>query len=117
PAAAAKLGQPLVIENVPSAGGVVAMGMLAGAAPDGYMVMHTSNAFVTVTPQLMKVSYDPMKDIEPVAYLGGSVNVLCVHPSLPVKTFPELVAYGKANPGKLFYGSSGTATGNHITCE
>lgn len=117
PAAAAKLGQPLVIENIPSAGGVVAMGMLAGATPDGYVVMHTSNAFVTVTPQLIKVNYDPLKDIEPVAYLGSSVNVLAVNPTVPVKTFPELVAWAKANPGKVFYGSSGAATGNHITCE
>jgi tripartite-type tricarboxylate transporter receptor subunit TctC len=117
PAAAAKLGQPLVIENLPSAGGVIAMGMLANSAPDGYTVMHTSNAFITVTPQLMKVPYDPMKDVEPVAYLGSSINVLCVNPSLPVKTVPEFIAYAKANPGKLFYGSSGTATGNHITCE
>jgi len=113
----AQLGQPVVIENYPSAGGVVATSMVARAAPDGYVIEHTSNAFLTVTPHLIKVPYDPMRDLEPVSYLGSSVQILCVHPSLPAKTVTEFVAYAKDNPGKLNYGSSGTATGNHITCE
>jgi tripartite-type tricarboxylate transporter receptor subunit TctC len=117
PIVSAKLGQPVVVENYPGAGGVVAMGMLANAAPDGYLVLHTSNGFVTVTPQLMKVPFDAQKDVEPIAYIGSTVDLLCVHPSVPATTIPEFIAYAKANPGKLFYGSSGTATGNHITCE
>jgi tripartite-type tricarboxylate transporter receptor subunit TctC len=117
PLLAARLGQPVVIENIPSAGGVVATGALAKAAPDGYTVMHTSNAFLTVTPHLIKVPYDPLQDLEPIAFLGSSVQILCVHPALPVKNVAEFIAYAKANPGKLNYGSSGTATGNHITCE
>jgi tripartite-type tricarboxylate transporter receptor subunit TctC len=117
PHLAAQLGQPVIIENFPSAGGVIATTMVAKAAPDGYMVEHTSNAFLTVTPHLIKVPYDPMQDLEPVAYLGSSVQILCVHPSLPAKTVTEFVSYAKANPGQLNYGSSGTATGNHITCE
>jgi len=112
-----RLGQPVVIENVPSAGGISATELVTKAGPDGYLVGHTSNSFVTVTPQLIKVPYDPMRELEPIAYLGGSVNVLVVHPDLPVKSMAEFIAYAKANPGKLNYGSSGTATGNHITCE
>lgn len=117
PGLAANLGRPLIIENVPSAGGVVATSTVAKAAPDGYTLEHTSNAFLTVTPHLINVPYDPLRDLEPVAYLGSSVQILCVHPSLPVNSVAEFVAYAKANPGKLYYGSSGTATGNHITCE
>lgn len=117
PTLASNLGQPVVIENIPSAGGVVATGTVAKAAADGYTVLHTSNAFLTVMPHLIKVPYDPLRDLEPVAYLGSSVQVLAVHPSLPVHSVSEFIAYAKANPGKLNYGSSGTATGNHITCE
>lgn len=117
PMLASSLGQPVVIENIPSAGGVIATSTVAKAAPDGYTVEHTSNAFLTVTPHLIKVPYDPLRDLEPVAYLGSSVQVLCVHPSLPVQSVAEFVAYAKAHPGTLNYGSSGTATGNHITCE
>jgi tripartite-type tricarboxylate transporter receptor subunit TctC len=117
PLLAAKLGQPVVIENMPSAGGVLATGTVAKAAADGYTVMHTSNSFLTVTPHLISVPFDPMVDLEPAAYLGSSVQILCVSPTLPVNTVAEFIAYAKANPGKLNYGSSGTATGNHITCE
>lgn len=117
PMLAASLGQPVVIENIPSAGGVVATGTVAKAPADGYTVEHTSNAFLTVTPHLIQVPYDPLRDLEPVAYLGSSVQILCVHPSLPVESVKAFIDYAKAHPGELNYGSSGTATGNHITCE
>ena len=117
PLVSTRLGQTVVVENVPSAGGVVATGNLAKAAPDGYTLLHTSNAFLTVTPHLIRVPYDPLRDVDPVAYLGSSVQLLCVHPSLPVRSVAEFVAYAKQHPGDLNYGSSGTATGNHITCE
>lgn len=117
PGLAEVLGQSVVVENLPGAGGVVAMERLANAEPDGYTVAHTSSSFLTVTPQLMDVPYDPLVDIEPVAQMGASVQILGVNPDLPVETFEELLAYGKDNPGKLTYGSSGVATGNHITIE
>ena len=117
PMLAERLGEPVVVENLPSAGGVIATALVAKSAPDGYIVEHTSNAFLTVTPHLIKVPYDLLADIEPVSYLGSSVQILCVNPALPVKTVAEFIAYAKDNPGKLNYGSSGTATGNHITCE
>lgn len=112
-----RLGQSLVIENLPGAGGVVGTSAVAKAPADGHVVGYTSNAFVTVTPHLMKVPYDPFVDIEPVALIGGSVNVLAVHPSLPVHSVAEFIDYARARPGELFYGSSGNATGNHISVE
>jgi tripartite-type tricarboxylate transporter receptor subunit TctC len=111
------LGQSVVIENRPGAGGVVAMTQIAKAAPDGYTIGYVSNAFFTVTPALTSVPFEPMKDLEPVAFIGTNVNVLAVHPDIPVSTIPEFIAYAKANPGKLNYGSSGSATGNHISTE
>ena len=111
------LGQSVVIENRPGAGGVVAMTQIAKAQPDGYTIGYVSNAFFTVTPALTPVPFDPLKDLEPVAFIGTNVNVLAVHPDVPVKTIPEFIAYAKANPGKLNYGSSGSATGNHISTE
>ena len=114
--AAKSLGQSVVVENRPGAGGVVAMSHVAKAAPDGYTIGYVSNAFFTVTPALTAVPFDPMKDLEAVAFVGTNVNVLAVHPDVPVKTIPEFLAYLKANPG-LNYGSSGSATGSHISTE
>jgi tripartite-type tricarboxylate transporter receptor subunit TctC len=113
---AKSLGQPVVIENRPGAGGVVAMTQIAKSAPDGYTIGYVSNAFFTVTPALTPLPFDPMKQLEPVAFVGTNVNVLAVHPDLPIRTIPEFIAYAKANPG-MNYGSSGSATGNHISTE
>lgn len=117
PLLAELLGQAVVVENLPGAGGVIAMEKLVGASADGYTLAHTSNSFLTVTPHLMQIPYDPLKDIEPVAQIGGSVQVLGVNPKLPVKTLDEFLKYAKANSGKMTYASSGVATGNHITIE
>lgn len=117
PAMAAALGQPVIIEYYPGAGGVIAAQRAVRAIPDGYTILHLSSDFATVTPHLVKIDYDPVTDLEPVAYYGSAVQVLAVKPSLPVNTFAQFVDYARANPGKLSYGSSGTATGNHITTE
>jgi tripartite-type tricarboxylate transporter receptor subunit TctC len=111
------LGQPFVIENRPGGGGVIATELVAKSPPDGYALLHTSVSFFTVTPQLMKVPYDPFKDFDPVAFIGTNVNVLVVNPAVPANTFAEFVAYAKANAGKLYYGSSGSGTGAHILME
>ena len=110
------LGQPVVIENRPGAGGVVAMTQIAKSAPDGYTIGYVSNAFFTVTPALTPLPFDPMQQLEPVAFVGTNVNVLAVHPDLPIRTIPEFIAYAKAHPD-MNYGSSGAATGNHISTE
>ncbi|HZQ60465.1 MAG TPA: tripartite tricarboxylate transporter substrate binding protein [Casimicrobiaceae bacterium] len=117
PGLSTELGQPFVVDNRPGGNGVVATELVQKSPPDGYTLLHTSVSFFTVTPQLLKVTYDPFKDFDPVGMIGTNVNVLVVNPSLPVKTFPEFVAYAKANPGKLFYGTSGSGTGAHILIE
>lgn len=111
------LGQSVVVENRPGAGGIVAMTQVAKAAPDGYTIGYVSNAFFTVTPVLTPVSFHPLKDLEPVAFCGTNINVLAVHPDIPVRTIPEFITWLKANSGSVNYGSSGAATGNHISTE
>lgn len=111
------LGQPLVVDNRPGGGGVIGTQAVLRAAPDGYTLLHCSVSFLTVTPQLVAAPFDPLADVDPLAMVGSSVQVLAVHPSLPVHSVEELVAYARENPGTLNYGSSGVGTGNHITTE
>ena len=117
PGLGAALGQPFVVENRPGGGGVIGTDYVAKAAPDGYTLLHTSIAFFTVTPQLTKVSYDPFKDFDPVAFVGTNVGVLAIHPDVPASNLTEFIAYAKANPGKLNYASSGSGTGGHVLGE
>jgi tripartite-type tricarboxylate transporter receptor subunit TctC len=117
PGVSAALGQPFVVENHPGAGGIIGTDLVAKAAPDGYTLLHTSVSFFTVTPQLTKVPYDPFKDFDPVALIGTNVNVFVVNPDVPAKTLREFIDYAKANPDKLYYGSSGSGTGAHILME
>jgi tripartite-type tricarboxylate transporter receptor subunit TctC len=113
----AKLGRQVFVDNRPGAGGAIGVEAVARSPADGYTLLHTSVSFFTITPVLAKVSYDPEKDFDPVAFLGTNVDVLAVNPQVPAKTLEEFLAYAKANSGKLFYGSSGAGTGNHIECE
>ena len=103
-----------MIENRPGAGAVIGSRAVASAEADGYTLLFTANSSLVVTPALYKnAGYDPVKSFAPVAAVSTGALVLAVTPSLPVKTVPELVAYAKANPGKLNYGS-GLGTGTHI---
>ncbi|HVE49465.1 MAG TPA: tripartite tricarboxylate transporter substrate binding protein [Casimicrobiaceae bacterium] len=117
PGLGAALGQPFVVENRPGGGGVIGTEHVAKSPPDGYTLLHTSIAFFTVTPQLTKVSYDPFKDFDPVAFVGTNVGILAIHPSVPATNLSEFIAYAKANPGKLNYASSGSGTGGHLLGE
>ena len=117
PGLSTALGQTVFVDNHGGGGGVIGTELVAKSAPDGYTLLHTSVSFFTVTPQLMKVSYDPFKDFDPVAFIGTNVNVLVVSAELPVKSLPELIDYAKAHPDKLYYGSSGAGTGGHILVE
>lgn len=110
-------GQPVTIENRPGAGGNIGTGAVAAAEPDGYTLLATAPASLTVNNVLYKqLSYDPAKLI-PVVVMAYSPNVFVVRHDLPIKSVAELIAQAKANPGKLSYASQGNGTTSHLTAE
>ncbi|XRC95793.1 tripartite tricarboxylate transporter substrate binding protein [Ottowia sp. VDI28] len=110
--------QPVVIENVPGAGGSIGADKVAKAPADGYTLLMGHIGTLAVTPSLYaKLPYDPIKAFAAVAWVARVPNVLVVHPSVPAKTVQELVAYAKANPGKINYGSGGNGSAAHIATE
>jgi tripartite-type tricarboxylate transporter receptor subunit TctC len=109
-------GQSFVADNRPGAGGAIAADAVARAAPDGYTVLMTS-AGLTIQPSLMKLNYDPVKDLLPVTMAVVSPGVLVTHPSLPVKNVKELVAFAKSRPDQLLYSSSGQGSAQHLSIE
>jgi tripartite-type tricarboxylate transporter receptor subunit TctC len=112
-----RLGRQFYVENISGAGGNTGMGQAARAAPDGYTILFVSSSYV-VNPSLYpKIPYDPYRDFAPVTVVGYSPNVLMVNPSVPANTLAELVAYIRANPGKLSYASAGTGTTPHLSGE
>ena len=112
------LKQPIVIENKAGAGGTIAGGIVARAAPDGYTIMLATGSILAINVTLYKnPPYDSVKDFEPISMLGVQTNVLYTHPSVPAKTLAEFVAYAKANPGKLQFGSGGVGTPAHLAGE
>jgi tripartite-type tricarboxylate transporter receptor subunit TctC len=111
------LGKPVIVENRPGAAGAIAASAVKRAAPDGHTLLVQYSGFQVITPHLVKTGVDPIKDLAPVANLIVAPQVIVVRPDLPVKTFPDLVAYAKANPGKLNYASSGNGSLQHVTGE
>ena len=112
-----RLGQPVVVDNKPAAGGTVATDEVAKAAADGYTMVLAFNGPLSITPLLRKVPYDVAKDLAPVITTSSQPNVLAVNAQLPVKDVRELVAYAKANPGKLNYASVGPGSSSHLNGE
>lgn len=113
-----ELKQPMVIENRAGAGGSLAAQIVARAAPDGYTVILGTNAALTINPNVLKnVGYDAEKDFDYVSMIGTQPDVLYVHPSVEAKTFADLIALAKANPGKLNFGSGGIGTPAHLSGE
>lgn len=109
------LGQQFVIDNRPGAGGILAGELVAHAPADGYTLYATATASQVIGPQVIKNrTFDPLKDFEPISLFAMTQNVLVVHPSVPVKTVKEFVAYAKANPGKLNLANAGTGTQSHL---
>jgi len=105
------LGQPLVIDNRPGAGGVLGAELAAKSAPDGYTLFLGGVGSHAVNPNLIeKLSYDPIRDFAPVILLARAPLILVVHPSVPAHTFAELVAYARKNPGKLNFASNGNGS-------
>ncbi|MFN3347568.1 Bug family tripartite tricarboxylate transporter substrate binding protein [Pseudorhodoplanes sp.] len=110
------IGQTVVIENRGGAGGSVGTEAVARSAPDGYTLLMGTIGTHSINPAVYaKINYDPIKDFEPVIQFGTAPNVLVVNPALPVKNVADLIAYIKANPGKVNYGSSGNGTSNHLS--
>ena len=113
-----KWGQPVVVENKPGASGSIGMAEGARAAPDGYTLVLAPTGNLTVNPTLFpNLPFDTHRDFTPVTNLAQSPNVLAVHPSVPAKSFKELIAYAKANPGKLNFASPGDGSGAHLAGE
>jgi tripartite-type tricarboxylate transporter receptor subunit TctC len=111
-------GKPVIIENVSGASGNIAMDRVAKAAPDGYTLVLASNVNLAVNPKLYKsMPFDPLKDLVPITQVAYSPNILVVPNDLPVKSVQELVAYAKANPGKISYASAGVGTTQHLAGE
>ena len=110
-------GQQFVIENKGGASGVVGTEYVMRSAPDGYTFGVVPVATMTVLPAARKMPFDPFKDFVPVSKIFENTLVFSIHPSLPATTMEEFVAYAKANPGKIAFGSSGTGTMTQMTCE
>jgi len=112
-----KFGKPFVVENRPGAGTVLAANSVARAAPDGHTILVSPSPLAINATLYKKLPYDTASDFIPVAYVADIPLVLVVHPSLPVKSIPDLIKYARDNPGKLSYASSGTGTTLHLSGE
>jgi len=111
------LGQQVVADNRPGAGGMIGTDIAAKSAPDGYTLLAGSSGPVSINPLLQKAPYDPERELAPVANVAMSPYVLASHPSFPAKTAPEFIAQVKANPGKYTFASSGTGATAHLVAE
>ncbi|WP_427312419.1 Bug family tripartite tricarboxylate transporter substrate binding protein [Cupriavidus sp. H39] len=115
---AAALGQPVVVENRPGAGGNIGTGMVARAAPDGYTLLFTINGPLVTAPTLSRnLNYDPFRQLAPVTLVATSPNVLVVDARLPAHNLREFVALARARPGELNYGSPGNGSASHLAME
>ncbi len=112
------IGQPVIVEALPGAGGVIAAQTLMRSAPDGYTILHAAPTTLVATPFLLKnPPYDPLKDFTYITHLTDATTCVLVNASVPVNTVRELIDYVKANPGKLAYGSNGVGASFHLEME
>ena len=112
------LGQSIVVDNRGGAGGTVGTKSVARSEPDGYTLLLGYTGTLAIAPSLYRnAGYDPRKDFAPIGMIGSAPSSLVVHPSFPAKTVAGLIAYAKANPGKVNFGSAGIGTVGHITGE
>ena len=112
------LGQPVVIENKPGAGGNIGTELAAKSPPDGYTIVMGVVGPVAVNPSLFgNLTYDPVRDLAPITQAVSVTNMLVVHPSVPASTLKELIEYGRRNPGKLAAATGGTGTAGHMAAE
>src|SRR5688572_17319150 len=112
-----QMGQQVITDNRPGAGGNLGLELAAKAPPDGYTIV-LSSPLVAISPSLYsKLNYDPQKDLAPISLVAIIQNVLLVHPSVPAKNVRELVQVAQRSPGKLNYGSGGVGTTTHLAPE
>ena len=118
PLLAEKLGQTFVVDNKPGAGATIGAAEVARAAPDGYTLMLSNTAPISLSPFMLEpMPYDPLKGFTHIAYIGSVPNVFVVHPSVPAKTLPEFIAWAKQQKGPIPYGSGGVGSIGHIVGE
>jgi len=110
-------GQPVVVENISGNSGAIGTDKVAKAAPDGYTLMWSGNAAITILPSLQTLPFDPLKDLAPISTTLSMPSIFFVNNDLPVKSIADLIAYAKANPGKLSYGTPGVGTPQHVAGE
>jgi tripartite-type tricarboxylate transporter receptor subunit TctC len=110
-------GQAVIVDNRAGGNGNIGTDMVAKAPADGYTLLLTTNATIVINPHLTKLPYDPVRDFAPISQVAALPFVLVAHPSLPVKSVPELIALARARPGQLNYGSSGGGGGAHLSGE
>src|SRR4051812_12489360 len=112
------LGRQLVVENRAGAAGNIGQELAARAAPDGYTLVLTSSSVLVINPHLyQRMPFDPLNDFAPIAVVANGGQVLVVHPSVPVRSFQELIALARARPGRLTFGSGGRGTPAHVSGE
>jgi tripartite-type tricarboxylate transporter receptor subunit TctC len=112
------LGQNVIIDNRGGAGNTIGSAEAARATPDGYTLLYSSSSGLVIAPMLQKsAGYDPLKSYDPVALVAATANILVVHPSVPVKSVAELIAYAKTQPGKINFSSGGIGTLPHLIGE
>jgi tripartite-type tricarboxylate transporter receptor subunit TctC len=102
-----KFGQNFIIENRPSPAGVIGSRQVANAAPDGYTLLFCASSMITLTPQIEKIDYDPVTQLEPITNVGTGAQAIAIKKSLPATNLAEFLAYAKANPGKLNFTTAG----------
>jgi tripartite-type tricarboxylate transporter receptor subunit TctC len=111
------LGQAVVVDNKPGAGGTIGSDFVAKSAPDGYTLVMATSSTHSVGPSLQKLAYDPVRDFTPIIYVGNASNILVASPALGVSTLAEFIELARKNPGKYNYATSGIGSTAHLTSE
>lgn len=112
------LGQPVVVDNRPGAGGNIAAQFVSRAAPDGYTLLLATNGILATNQYIYKnLGYDPLTSFQPITIVGRQPNVIYVNPNVPIRSFEEYVEFARQNPGKLNFGSGGVGTSSHLAGE